>query len=122
MQPTHERTASTFVATPRVASRAEVLERWLVSLALGACVAALAYATARTVQFLTLPPYDPKTALPPARIPFFGRLELAMVCGVVASLGAAQLRARDSARFDRALPGLIVATVVLTTLQAVFAP
>lgn len=91
-------------------------------LALGACVAALAYATARVVQFAFLPAVDPRTAAPPLRIPFFGRLELAAVCGVVASLGAALLRSRDPARFDRALPSLISWTVVLTTLQAVLAP
>lgn len=37
-------------------------------LALGACVAALAYATARVVQFAFLPAVDPRTAAPPLRV------------------------------------------------------
>jgi hypothetical protein len=112
------------VARERSATRekVDVPQQWLVSLAVGACVAALAYATARAVQSWTLPPYDPHAVAISRGIPFFRRATLALVCAAIASVGAGAIRHRFPDRFDHALPPLVVLTAVLTTLQAIFAP
>jgi len=111
------------VARARPATRVRVVvsRQWLVSLAVGACVAALAYSTARAVQCWTLPAYDPHVVTVSRGIPFFRRAILALVCAVVASIGSGAIRRRFPDRFDDALPTLVVLTAVLTTLQAVFA-
>jgi hypothetical protein len=93
--------------------------RALVSLAIGACVAALAYSASRSIQvwFFTEP--DPRTIIAPQRIAFFWRSWIALYAGVLATLGAAAL---PSDLVDRRLPDVVMLTVVLTTLQGVFLP
>ena len=114
MTPVHARQAHEVVSPPLHDAARGGVARALVPLAWGACTVALTYATARVLQVLLLPAVDPRTAPMPVRIPFFSRLEVALLCAVCTSLGAALLRARDPARFDRALPSLIVWTTILT--------
>lgn len=91
-------------------------------LAVFACAAALAYSGSRAIQFWLFPSPDPRTVLASPRIAFYWRSWVSVYAATLAALGALALRRRDPASFDRRLPALVVATIVLTTLQGVFAP
>lgn len=94
----------------------------LVSLAVGACAAALAYSTSRAIQVWLFAEPDPRTMIAPTRIAFFWRSSIALYAGTLAALGAAALRRRSPALVDRRLADLVVFTAVLTTLQGVLLP
>lgn len=93
-----------------------------VALAVGCCAAAVTYSLSRAIQFFFFPAPDPRTVVVVSRIAFFWRAQIAAYAGVLAALGAASLRGRSSASFDRALPHIVTATIIVTTIQGVFVP
>jgi len=93
-----------------------------VSVAVGACCAALAYAGSRAIQVWLFPTPDPRTVLAPGRIAFYWRAWVSLYAGTLTALGAAALRTRAPVAFDRALPGFILFTALATTLQGVLLP
>lgn len=95
------------------------MKRWLAALAIGACVAALAYSTSRAVQVWLFPEPDPRTIAVPTRIGFFWRAWVAFYAGILATLGAAALR---PSTVDARIGQLIVLTAIATALQGVFLP
>jgi len=94
----------------------------LVSLAMGACAAALAYSGSRAIQVWLFVEPDPRTVIAPNRIAFFWRSWIALYAGTLAALGAAALRARAPEAVDRRLADVVVLTAILATLQGVFLP
>ena len=93
------------------------MKRWLIALAVGACIAALAYSVSRAIQVWFFPQPDPRTVFVVTRIGFFWRAWIALYAGVLATLGAAASRIADERLRD-----LIAVTAVATTLQSVLLP
>lgn len=93
-----------------------------VALAVGCCAAAVTYSLSRAIQFYFFPAPDPRTVVVVSRIAFFWRAQVAAYAGALAALGAGALRSRSGAQFDRALPHIVTATIVVTTVQGVFVP
>jgi hypothetical protein len=94
----------------------------LVSLAIGACAAALAYSTSRAIQVWLFADPDPRTIIAPSRIAFFWRTWIALYAGTLAAIGAAALHRRAPELVDRRVGDVVMITAVLTTLQGVFLP
>lgn len=92
------------------------------SIAVGACSVAIAYAFARVVQHWVAPSPDPRTVTHVARIAFHWRFLLASWVGVLAAIGAGALFARAGERAERLLPWLVLATILAITLQGTFVP
>jgi hypothetical protein len=95
------------------------MKRWLAALAVGFCVAALAYSTSRAVQVWLFAEPDPRTVIAPQRIAFFWRSWIAFYAGTLATLGAAALRAET---IDARIGQLVMVTAVATTLQGLLLP
>ena len=94
----------------------------LVSLAIGACAAAITYSTSRAIQVWLFTEPDPRTVINPTRIAFFWRSWIALYAAVLAALGAAALYRRAPDWVDRRLADVVMITAVLTSLQGVFLP
>lgn len=94
----------------------------LVSIAIGACAAALAYSSSRAIQVWLFVDPDPRTVIAPTRIAFFWRSWIALYVGILGALGTAALRRRAPEALDRRLADIVMITAVLTTLQGVFLP
>lgn len=92
-------------------------QRWLIALAVGACVTALSYSTSRAIQVWLFTDPDPRTVLLPTRIGFFWRGWISLYAGTLATLGAAALPIADARLRD-----LVVFTAIATTLQGVLLP
>ncbi|MBI2391000.1 MAG: hypothetical protein HYV09_15520 [Deltaproteobacteria bacterium] len=98
------------------------LRTFAAALAVGACTAAVVYATSRAIQVWLFTDPDPRTMAAPTRIAFFWRAWVAFYAGTLATLGAYALRSRSPEAFDRWLPTLIVLTAAWTTLQGLVLP
>lgn len=93
------------------------MKRWLSALAVGACVAALAYAASRAIQVWLFPEPDPRTVMTVARIGFFWRAWIAFYAGILGTIGGAALDWSDERLRD-----LVMVTAIATTLQGVLLP
>lgn len=92
------------------------------SLAVGACAVAIAYAFARVVQAWVYPAPDPRTVINVARIAFYWRMLLSTWVGALATIAASGAFARAPARAERLLPTLVVVTALAIGLQGVLVP
>jgi hypothetical protein len=99
-------------------SRGEVA----VALALGCCALALAYASMRLLQAWRYPDPDPRVVLVTSRVAFYWRLLLAAHVGVLATIAARAAQARLGSHVDRALPWVLVATLVVGVAQGTLVP
>jgi hypothetical protein len=95
------------------------MKRWLAALAVGFCVAALAYSASRALQVWLFVEPDPRTVIAPARIAFFWRAWIALYAGLLAMLGAAALRPET---IDARIGQLVMLTAVATALQGLLLP
>jgi hypothetical protein len=93
------------------------LKRWLTAIAIGACVAALAYATSRAIQVWLFPEPDPRTVFVTTRIGFFWRAWIAFYAGILGTLGGAAIDWSEER-----LRTVVLITAIATTLQGVLLP
>jgi uncharacterized membrane protein required for colicin V production len=100
----------------------EARARRALSVAVGVCAVAIAYAFARVVQAWVYPSPDPRTVLNVARIAFYWRMILSTWVGVLATIAASAAFARAPARAERLLPTLVVITALAIGLQGVLVP
>jgi hypothetical protein len=98
------------------------VRRVAISLAVGVCAVAPAYASLRIVQAIFFPSPDPRTVTNVAHIAFYWRGVMSLWLGALAAIATAATHSRMGDRFERALPTLLVVCVIVSVAQGVFVP
>ena len=94
----------------------------LVAIALGCCAVAVAYASMRLLQAWRYPDPDPRLVLVTSRVAFYWRALVALYIGGVATIAIRAAQRRFGAQVDRALPLVLVFTIVLGVAQGALVP
>jgi hypothetical protein len=103
---------------PTPGSRGELA----VAVAIGCCVVAVAYASMRLLQAWRYPDPDPRVILVTSRVAFYWRSLLALHVGVLGTIAARAAQRRFGSRIDRALPVVLLVTIVIGVAQGALVP
>ena len=93
-----------------------------VAIALGCCAVAVSYASMRLLQAWRYPDPDPRLVLVTSRVAFYWRAVLAVYVGGITTIAIRAAQRRFGAQIDRALPVVLVITIVLGVAQGALVP